>query len=185
MIIIKTIGILGKDVDNNIVFVKKIISRLNGVNVIGLFSSSDYSICDGFVIQGGRDIDDWFYDVVEYAIHSNKPLLGICLGCQVLGTFKNGSLKKCSSHLDTYHEMDIISGNLLYELFGHKIYVNSRHRQCIDKLSTYFYPIAYSFDGQIEAIALKDNTKFIIGVQFHPEDMDNMQILFDKFVSYL
>lgn len=185
MINIKTIGILGKSFEERQVFGKKLISRFNNANVIGLFPSSDYSFCDGFVIQGGKDIEDWFYDVIDYAIKNNKPLLGICLGCQTLGTYKNGTLKFCSSHLNTEHDIFIEPNNFLYDLFGGKLQVNSRHRQCIDKLSTYFYPIAYSSDGYIEAIEYCDSSKFIVGLQFHPEDMDNMDILFDKFVSYL
>ena len=88
----KTIGFLGKDIDESYVFNKKYLRVFSNINCIGLFPGSDYSKCDGFIIQGGKNIEDWFYDVIEYAIKDNKPILGICLGCQVLGTYRNGFL---------------------------------------------------------------------------------------------
>ena len=174
----KTVGILGKDIDESYVFNKKYLRAFSNINCIGLFPNSDFSICDGFLIQGGKDIDMWFYDVIKYAMENKKPILGICLGCQTLGTYGNGSLKNVSVHLDTNHEIYIKDETFLHDLFGSVINVNSRHEEAIDELSSYFEVIAVSGDGIIEAIKYKYSDTFIVGVQWHPELMDSMDKLF-------
>lgn len=181
----KTIGFLGKDIDESYVFNKKYLRVFSNTNCIGLFPDSDYSICDGFIIQGGKNIEDWFYDVVEYAIENNKPVLGICLGCQVLGTYKNGFLKKVDNHMNISHVIHIDKTNFLYDLYGDNILVNSKHEEAIDELSDCFDVIATSEDGIIEAIRCKDLNNFIVGVQWHPEELDYMDDIFDKFMSEL
>lgn len=181
----KTLGILGKDMDESYVFNKKYLRKLSSVNCIGLFPGSDLSICDGFFIQGGKDIDPWFYDVIKYAINNKKPILGICLGCQTLGTYGSGSLKNVTGHLDTNHDIYIKANTFLHDLFGPVINVNSSHKEAIDELSSDFEVLAVSDDGVIEAIKYKYSDTFIVGVQWHPELMESMDVLFDKFLSEL
>lgn len=181
----KTLGILGKDIDESYVINKKYLRVFYNINCIGIFPNTDISICDGFLIQGGKDISLWFYDVIKYAISVKKPILGICLGCQTLGTYGNGSLKNVSGHLDANHEIYIKDDTFLHDLYGSVITVNSRHEEAIDKLSSYFEAIAVSGDGVIEAIKYKYSDTFIVGVQWHPELMDSMDKLFDKFLSEL
>lgn len=181
----KTLGILSKDIDDSYVFNKKYLNKFSDINCIGLFSNSDYGMCDGFLIQGGKNIELWFYDVIEYAIKYKKPILGICLGCQVLGTYNSGTLKKVSNHLNTNHLISINPGNFLYDVFGRNIIVNSKHEESIDELSNLFEVIAISSDGVIEAIKYKYSDTFIVGIQWHPEELDYMDFIFDKFMSEL
>lgn len=47
--------------------------------------------------------------------------------------------------------------------------VNSLHRQCIDQLGEGLRVEATAQDGVIEAISLRDNSQFCLGVQWHPE----------------
>ena len=46
-----------------------------------------------------------------------------------------------------------------------------------------FKVTAYSDDGVIEGIEYIDNEHFIIGVQWHPEDLDNMRSLYNYFLK--
>lgn len=53
-------------------------------------------ICDGFLFPGGNKIEEAHYEIIEYAIKNNKPILGICLGMQAIA---------CYSRLKEYAEV--------------------------------------------------------------------------------
>lgn len=65
----------------------------NGGTPIGLLSvdgkivEDALPLCDAFLLCGGRRIWPYHFQVVEYAAKEQKPLLGICLGMQVIGTY--------------------------------------------------------------------------------------------------
>ena len=61
------------------------------------------------------------------------------------------------------------------------IYVNSRHKEQV-KNSGIYKVVARSDDEVIEAVEYNGNT-FNIGVEWHPEDMKEQQILFNEFVN--
>ncbi|MEG2028755.1 MAG: gamma-glutamyl-gamma-aminobutyrate hydrolase family protein [Bacilli bacterium] len=136
-------------------------------------------ICDGIIIPGGYK---WFeYDeyVVKYAIEKDIPVLGICMGMQLLSSIDNGGLSlelnetkiNHRQRKEKYvHSISIIDNTLLYNIINNnKINVNSNHRYHAVKVNN-FVVSAYSEDGLIEAIELQ-NKKFVLGVQWHPEKM--------------
>ena len=45
------------------------------------------NICDGFLFPGGKKLEKAHFDIILHAIKHNKPILGICLGMQVLNYF--------------------------------------------------------------------------------------------------
>ena len=63
------------------------------------------------------------------------------------------------------------------------IYVNSRHLYKLDSVSEPLIVSAKSTDDVIEAIEWIDDDHLIIGVQWHPEDMNNMDDLYNFFIS--
>ena len=50
-------------------------------------SEASLDLCDGFLLPGGSCVDRTWYEVINYAIKKNKPLLGICLGSQALSIY--------------------------------------------------------------------------------------------------
>ena len=140
------------------------------------------NLCDGFILPGG---DTWYRldeVVIDYAIRRDKPLLGICLGMQVLSKVLSGEKEKAYdntiknntliNHLepnkDYVHSVIIDKNSKLYSIIGEeKIWVNSRHSYHVPELDNTLI-CARSSDGLIEGVELKDK-KFIIGVQWHPE----------------
>ena len=44
-------------------------------------------VCDGFLFPGGDRIEKAHYEIIEYAIKNNKPILGICLGMQAMACY--------------------------------------------------------------------------------------------------
>lgn len=53
----------------------------------GKINYNSLEICDGFLLCGGTKIEDYSLEIIDYAIKNNKPLLGICLGMQVIGVY--------------------------------------------------------------------------------------------------
>lgn len=49
-------------------------------------------VCDGFLFPGGKKLEKVHFEILLHAIKYNKPVLGICLGMQVMAYF--GVLEK-------------------------------------------------------------------------------------------
>ena len=161
---------------------------------------------DGVIISGGNDVnpllfgercepetgrisqlrDGQDFTIVNYIInHTDKPLLGICRGLQVLTVSQGGSLNQ---HLlkDGYREHDLASKYQRHQyshmvkihgdtLLGkilekEEIQVNSFHHQGVKTVPEHYIVQAVSDDGVIEAIAREDKA-FCLAVQWHPEMM--------------
>lgn len=139
-------------------------------------------LCDGIIFPGGQRIYEYAYEIFEYIYEKDIPCLGTCLGMQTIACSRaNRNSKEILSKIESYiehrqmdsefvHYVDIKSNTKLYEILNkEKIKVNSKHSYCIKHASDFIIS-AYSEDGIIEAIEA-ENKKFIIGVQWHPEEL--------------
>ena len=195
-----TIGIvMNKDEVDNKIFDQINNNNLkylhNKCNYFGILSYEDtldnmeiLSICDGIIIPGGTNIYPYHFQILEYAIKNNIPLLGICMGHQIIGLNSINSrnqedLIMVTNHNNKKHSINIKDNTLLYKLFGNNIVVNSRHNFALSKVDNPFKVTAISEDNIIEAIEYIDDDNFIIGLQFHPEDMDNTENLYNFFIK--
>lgn len=167
----------------------------NKCNTIGIMMYDNYNsfdtnvikCCDGIVFQGGTDIFLYHYKILEYAINNNIPVLGICMGHQIIGLYSNNkgeeSLVKVNNHYNRMHKININKDSILYYLFGNEMLVNSRHKFVLEDVIYPFIISAKSDDNYIEAIEYIDDNHFVLGVQFHPEDLDNMDNLYNYFIK--
>lgn len=183
-----------------------------GLNVILLLANNPdieeiLPLCDGFLITGGTDLDPNYFNeeneglsegikpeldlldkaVVEHAVKTKKPILGICRGHQSINVFLGGSLHQ---HIGDDHT-DIPNGHVVKVLpnkhinFKETIEVNSYHHQAVKKPAEGLDVIAYAEDNTIEAYVHQSLP--IIGVQWHPEILANSEetkLIFDLFHSY-
>ena len=144
-----------------------------------ILSDMDFSIFDGFIFPGGYSWEKIEKKVLKYAYDNDVPALGICAGMQLIASMdKFGNvLDNCvstpnSKHQskDEYvHEITINKGILLDILGSNKIIVNSRHNDTVN-LNDNFLVDAKSRDNIIEAVHIPNKT-FILGLQWHPEDL--------------
>lgn len=148
----------------------------NGAIPIGIMLNENYkeaiNSCDGIIFQGGDNFEKYDLEALKYIYDINKPVLGICLGMQLMGVLFNGTMININNHkkkLSYAHSVIINRNSILYNIYKtNNIKVNSRHKQIIK--NTKLKVVGISQDGYIEAI--EDSTKkFFIGVQWHPENM--------------
>lgn len=120
-------------------------------------------------------------EVVKKLIETNKPVLGICLGHQILGLALGCTTErlKFGHHGGNHPVKDIKTGNVFI--------TSQNHEFVIANLSDEVEPTFINVnDGSIEGI--KHKTKPIYSVQFHPEANPgplDMQFLFDRFLKII
>ena len=144
-----------------------------------ILSDMDFSIFDGFIFPGGYSWENLDEKVLKYAFDNDILALGICAGMQLIASInKFGDILDNTVSIgnnnhqskDEYvHEITINNGILLDILGSNKIMVNSRHNDKVN-LNNNFTVDAYSSDNIIEALHLPNKT-FILGLQWHPEDL--------------
>lgn len=140
-------------------------------------------------IDEDRDRAEFFL-IREFAWRK-KPILGICRGAQMINVAFGGSLTQHLTEKETAgevhlkpmssggwhekaHDAIIEPKSFLYSILKRKnLTVNSGHHQAIEKLGRGLRLAAQSPSGIIEAIESKKHDRFIIGLQWHPEQMQN------------
>ncbi len=133
---------------------------------------------------GDRARDMYELELLHEFIEAGKPLLGICRGCQLLNVAFGGSLYQdiatevpaAISHVNelydkNFHHLRFNEGSTLARLLSHPKTprVNSIHHQSVNTLGRDIVVEAFSADDNIiEAIRYR-KSKFVVGLQWHPE----------------
>ena len=50
-------------------------------------TGSVLSLCDCFILIGGKGVGKFHIEVIDHAVRNGKKILGICLGCQAIGSY--------------------------------------------------------------------------------------------------
>jgi len=188
-----------------------------------------YDRLDGVLLSGGGDIDPSHYgltpdetvygvstdrdsfelEMVRWAYAENKPLFGICRGCQMMNVALGGTLYlDIPREYPAYtginhsqwgpttprdkiaHQVSVQSGTRLAEALGSAsgldgVAVNSLHHQALRTIAPPLKVTANAEDGIVEGV--EDPAKhFFLGVQWHPEELtpkdETMRALFRAFI---
>ncbi|MCB1224319.1 MAG: gamma-glutamyl-gamma-aminobutyrate hydrolase family protein [Verrucomicrobiales bacterium] len=154
---------------------------------------------DGLILPGGADIPPAEYgesahETVKvlddnrfhfekalgqaWITQTQKPLLGVCLGSQWINVLCGGSLVQDIpsefgvNHRDTGHRVTLAPDSRLRRILGvEQLEVNSFHHQAVRRLGEGLRVVAESGEGVVEATEGTDPSRFLIGVQWHPEKM--------------
>lgn len=151
-------------------------------------------LCDGIVMPGGFKMLNSDFFILDYAIKHDIPILGICLGMQIMANYgrKVWNEKNDINGINHYvesgelvHFVYINHNSKLYSILNDdKFMVNSFHHMHVLE-SNIYNSVCFSEDGLIEGIEHPNNT-FNIGVQWHPERMDDFtsKKLFESLVKF-
>lgn len=159
--------------------------------------NTQLALCDGLILPGGSRMYEYDNYALEYAMKKDIPILGICLGMQIMWNYsKKAKNIKNDTSIQHYsddpfaHSIILLSSSFLARICNStKFYVNSKHNYHIDEKekSNYYKIVGLSEDGLPEAIECSMN-RFNVGVQWHPEllSCDNIisKQIFTTFISY-
>ena len=173
-----TIGLIARDdkINNTLIQIvtknnlKYLHNKCNYIGILNydnsLLNTNILSLCDGIIFQG------------------------ICMGHQIIGLYSQNTtndkaLIKIPNHnnKEKTHDIKIKPNTILYKIFGPTLTVNSRHNEALSKVNYPFKVSAVSKDNVIEGIEYVDDNHFVLGVQFHPEDLDNTENLYNYFLK--
>jgi len=144
------------------------------------------------IVRPGRD--EWELRLLDRALAAGLPVLGVCRGAQLLNVALGGTLDQ---HLPdklghTGHcpapgafgttQVTLTAGSTLAAVLGPQAKVACYHHQALGQVATGLAVTARSQDGAIEAVELPGH-RFVVGVQWHPEQNGEDHRLFAALVA--
>ena len=131
--------------------------------------------------------DELELGLTRRAIADDVPLFAICRGMQVLNVALGGTLvqdipsewpnalvhtQKAPRHEATHPVKVMGEGTRLGRVLGSpEVAVNSMHHQAIKRLGEGLREVAWAPDGVIEGVEMPGDERFVLGVQWHPEEL--------------
>jgi putative glutamine amidotransferase len=116
------------------------------------------------------------------------PVFGICLGAQTLAVVRGGTLHQHVTdrnrgtihHPNDWkpdpplHDVRVVPGTRLHAIVGaDTLAANSRHHQAVDRPGEHLAVSATSADGMIEAVEDDRPDRWVVAVQWHPEEISD------------
>ena len=139
------------------------------------------------VYEVSAERDELELGFTRRALDDGVPLLAICRGIQVLNIALGGTLyqdipselgssidhsQKAPRHQPTHRVKVMGEGTRLHSVVGASdLEVNSFHHQAIKRLGAGLREVAWAEDGIIEGVEMANGHPFVLGVQWHPEDL--------------
>lgn len=146
---------------------------------------------DGIILQGGLVSNQYEEEIAKICIKKDIPIIGICSGFNNLIRALGGNV-----HIDDNifhnqfgskiaHDVHICEDSKIFCILKNKkVIVNSIHT-CIakeDEIKEYKVVAKCPTDNTVEAIEL-ENKRFVMGIKWHPELMEDMNPIFEEFVK--
>ena len=142
-------------------------------------------------INQERDLPELL--ITRLAYNRQLPMLGICRGIQTLAVALGGKVcqditatvkhSQDADRSEPTHSVNVVEDSTLFNIYKEqRLMVNSFHHQAVEDAGSKFRVVATALDGIVEAIESAE-MKSILGVQWHPECMDDGQPLFQWLVG--
>ncbi|MBV8339867.1 MAG: gamma-glutamyl-gamma-aminobutyrate hydrolase family protein [Candidatus Eremiobacteraeota bacterium] len=147
-------------------------------------------------------------EAARIALRQDIPTFAICRGVQVMNVALGGTLyvdvpeeyeprnglrlqhRQTPPHArhEATHPVDLDDGSLLARVLESRMTpTNSMHHQALRRIAHDLVPTARTRDGIVEAVEARDAHPFYLGVQWHPEEMIDVdgpsRTLFEAFIS--
>ena len=175
---------------------------------------------DGVLFSGGGDIEPWRYKggdrgklvdispardevellLVNLAVESRRPFLGICRGCQVVNVALGGTLYEDLNANPIgairhdvpgkespvpAHDVSVEQGTVLGRILDRdSLGVNSHHHQGLNQIALGLRVSARAEDGLVEAVELPEHP-FGLAVQWHPEWLTHQEWTRNLFSAFV
>lgn len=145
---------------------------------------------DGVILQGGLVSNRYEEEIAKICIEKDIPILGICSGFNNLIRALDGNVHKDSTNFHNKygkkiaHEVEIEQNSKLFEILKKtNVNVNSIHNWVASEKEVKNYKVVARcpIDNTVEAIEL-ENKKFVMGIKWHPELLEDMNSIFAEFV---
>lgn len=152
------------------------------------------------IVLTDPEIIQFQMDFFQQALNKDLPVLGICAGLQIINIACGGNIyqdipsqysnpikhkKHKKEKEDPFHKVKIEKNTKLYDILQkEEISVNSTHHQALKNIADVFMVTARAEDGIIEAVESRKH-RFVVGVQWHPEDLYKENKLFLKLFENL
>jgi imidazole glycerol-phosphate synthase subunit HisH len=179
-----TIGIVNYGIAGNIHSVKKAIEKAGG-NTLVINSPTDFGLVDKIVIPGVGSFKDAMHELendgfIDPLKEFNKPILGICLGMQILAELGFEFGKTSGLGLINAEVKLILCDAKIPHMGFNKIRVINSN-ELLDGVEDEEFYFMHSYEmvnyTDISALTKYDNHNFVsaihkdnlYGVQFHPE----------------
>lgn len=138
--------------------------------------------------------DEYEIALSREAREKGIPTLALCRGAQIMNVALGGSLmqdipsQRPSKHHPTssrpqerVHVVEVDADSRLRGMLGdERITVNSFHHQAIDRVGAGIRVVGWSPDGIVEGIESSDPDWWMVGVQWHPEELTNTKEEWDR-----
>lgn len=138
--------------------------------------------------------DAFEFALLDGALAAGLPVLGVCRGMEVLNVALGGTL---TQHLpdvtgSTAHQpavavfgsctVALAEDSLAARILGTEVACRCYHHQAVDRLGEGLRAVGWAADGTVEAVELPGAARFVLGVQWHPEQQAEDQRLFAALV---
>lgn len=147
-----------------------------------------------------RAADDYSIDIINATLARDVPLLCICRGSQLLNVALGGDLIPDIEEYDLHRggagdpmfkdeSVTLVEGSRIHSILGRdRVTVRSGHHQAVRRVADQLVVTARADDGIVEGTELP-SARWVVGVQWHPEDDDgsasDRRKLFAAFVDEL
>lgn len=123
------------------------------------------------------------YAVLAGCLDRGIPVLGVCRGLQVINVALGGTLVQDLPHEPVDHRgpadrtvpthgLRLLEGSRMATLTGATdLRVNSAHHQAVGVLGDGLVAVGWAEDGCVEAVEWADTSRWLVAVQYHPEDL--------------